>query len=76
MAQRRSVFNAMMPASMLTPKGGSQTMHGDPDGDNDQSMEMSESPDSFRRRTTPIMGQVEKRPTTLQEVLAMLNGGQ
>lgn len=74
---RRSTYGAMpMPASPMTPKGGSMTMHGDPDGDSDQAMEMTESPDTFRRRVTPVTGEIEQRPTTLQEILAMLNGGQ
>lgn len=35
-----------------------------------------ESKDTFRRRVTPVIGSPEPRPSTLQEILAMLNGGQ
>ncbi len=76
MATRRSYLGEYpMPASPMTPKGGSQMMYGDPDGDNDQSMEMTESPDTFRRRTTPVVGSPEPQPDTLQRLLAMLNQG-
>ena len=66
-----SAFSTL--ASPMTPKGGSQMMHGDPEHD---AMMTAESKDTFRRRTTPIMGPPEQRPTTLQEILAMLNGAQ
>lgn len=59
------------PPSMLTPKGGSGMMYGDP-----AQAAQGESPDTFRRRTTPIVGEIEQRPSTLQEILAMLNGAQ
>ncbi len=36
----------------------------------------TESPDTFRRRVTPVIGSPEPRPSTLQEILAMLNGSQ
>ena len=55
--------------SPLTRKGGSQMMYGDPES-------TGEARESFRRRTTPVVGEIEQRPTTLQEVLAMLNGAQ
>ena len=75
MATRRSYFGSMpTPASPMTPKGGSGMP--DADGDNDASMEMSESPDTFRRRVTPVVGMPEQKPSTLQELLAMLKGGQ
>lgn len=73
MAQRRSMMESAIstPASPMTPKGGSQMMYGDP-----MAEQTGESKDTFRRRTTPVTGYPEPRPTTLQEVLAMLNGGQ
>ena len=72
MAKRRSTFETMLPSNPMTPEGGSQMTYGDPD----QSQAMMESPDTFRRRTTPVIGMPERRPTTLQELLAMLNGAQ
>lgn len=76
MAQRRSMLgygdSAISPASPMTPKGGSQSMYGDPN----QDAMGGESKDTFRRRTTPIVGTIEQRPSTLQEIIAMLNGGQ
>ena len=75
MATRRSYFGSLpTPASPMTPKGGSQEMYGDPD----QQQTMMESPDTFRRRVTPVVGMPEPKPSTLQEILAMLsqsNGG-
>lgn len=73
MANRRTVFDAMMPtpASPMTPKGGSQATYGDAAPETTM-----ESKDSFRRRTTPVTGEITPRPTTLQEILAMLNGAQ
>lgn len=35
-----------------------------------------ESKETFRRRVVPVIGSPEPRPSTLQEILAMLNGGQ
>jgi hypothetical protein len=69
MAQRRSLFNDAlpMPASPMTPKGGSQTTYGEP-----QSESMAESKETFRRRTTPVVGSPAPIQTTLQEILAML----
>ena len=77
MAQRRMLFDAMptapatpaTPASPMTPKGGSAT-YGDapPAG--------AESPDTFRRRTTPVVGEPPQTSTQLQEILALLTGGQ
>jgi hypothetical protein len=72
MANRRSVFDSMSPASMMTPKGGSMTTYGEAEPDTT----MTESKDTFRRRTTPVVGEIEPRPTTLQEIIAMLNGAQ
>ena len=74
MAQRRSGYGdtaLSTPASPMTPKGGSGTMYGDPNEG-----QTGESPETFRRRTTPITGAVEPRQSSLQEILAMLNGGQ
>ena len=77
MAQRRSMLgyngqsSMAIPSSPMTPKGGSQTMYGDPSAET-----TSESPETFRRRTTPVLGTVEQQPSSLQEILAMLNGGQ
>ena len=72
MATRRSYFGSQpTPASPMTPKGGSQEMYGDPN----QDTTLVESPDTFRRRTTPVVGMPEPKPSTLQEILAMLNGG-
>ena len=73
MATRRSYFGSQpTPASPMTPKGGSQEMYGDPD---QPMMTMMESPDTFRRRTTQVVGMPEPKPNTLQEILAMLSGG-
>ena len=72
MATRRSYFGSQpTPASPMTPKGGSQEMYGDPDA----MQTMQESPDTFRRRVTPVTGMPEPQPTTLQEILAMLKAG-
>lgn len=72
MANRRTVFDrAFQPPSMMTPKGGSQEMYGDTSVD-----PTMESKETFRRRTTPVTGEIEPRPSTLQEILAMLNGAQ
>lgn len=75
MAKRRSFFidPQPTPASPMTPSGGSRMMHGDAD---QAMMPMTESPETFRRRTTPVMGPVAQQPSTLQELLAMLNGAQ
>lgn len=60
----------MQPSSPMTPSG------------NAPSMEMAsmtpgmEHPETMRRRITPMVGDVEARPTMLQELLAMMNGGQ
>jgi hypothetical protein len=73
MAQRRSVFDQAfpVPSSMMTPKGGSQQVYGEPAVE-----PVMESKDTFRRRTTPVVGEIEPKPSTLQEILAMLNGVQ
>lgn len=78
MATRRQFFGPLpTPASPMTPKGGSRSISGDGfDGDNDQSMEMTEAPDTFRRRVTPVVGSPQQKPSSLQEILAMLKGGQ
>lgn len=75
MAQRRqSFFDAIAtPATPMTPKGGSQTMYGSDAPPPDQ---MPESPDTFRRRTTPVTGQPTPGRTQIEEVIAMLTGGQ
>lgn len=75
MAQRRSLFGQLTPASPMTPKGGSGMMYGNSQHEQSEGP-IIESSETFRRRTTPVVGPIEKRPTTLQEVLAMLNGGQ
>lgn len=59
------------PSSSMTPRARTSS----PDMADDE-YAMQESPDTLRRRTTPIIGQPEQRPTMLQEILAMLNGGQ
>ena len=71
MANRRSVFDSMSPASTMTPKGGSMTAYGEAEPETTM-----ESKETMRRRTTPIVGEIQPRPTTLQEILAMLNGAQ
>ena len=72
MATRRSYLDApSTPASPMTPKGGSGEMYGDPE----QQGTMMESPETFRRRTMPVVGMPEPKPNTLQEILAMLNAG-
>ena len=74
MATRRSYFGSLpTPASPMTPKGGSQEMYGNPD--DSMMMNMMESPDTMRRRVTPVVGMPEPKPNTLQEILAMLNAG-
>lgn len=42
----------------------------------DETSPVHETKDQFRRRVTPVVGTPEPRPSTLQELLAMLNGGQ
>lgn len=42
----------------------------------DETNPLYESKEHFRRRVTPVVGTPEPRPSTLQELLAMLNGGQ
>ncbi len=72
MATRRSsVGDYLTPASPMTPKGGSGEMYGDPE----QQGTMMESPETFRRRTMPVVGMPEQKPNTLQEILAMLSSG-
>ena len=68
MAQRRSMFDDAfpMPASPMTPKGGSQTTYDDPRN------QFAESKETFRRRTTPITGQPEPRRTAMQDILDIL----
>lgn len=68
MAQRRSMFQDAfpMPASPMTPNGGSQTTHDDPQTD------FAESKETFRRRTTPITGQPPVPRTAMQDILDML----
>lgn len=73
MATRRAFFGEnqiAMPATTMNVTGGSSTV--DPDRDND--VEAMESKDSFRRRTTPIIGKPNVTPSTFQDVLAILNG--
>lgn len=62
-----------MPANPMTPKGGSQMMHGNPQ--DDAMPMMDESKETFRRRTTPATGQPDPGQTALQQILALLNGG-
>ena len=73
MANRRTVFDAMMepPASPMTPKGGSQTVYGE-----SQAPTTMESKDTFRRRTTPVVGEYNAPPSGIEELLAMLRGQQ
>jgi hypothetical protein len=52
----------------MTTRGGSRETYGDPETDDPT----VEAKDTFRRRTTPIMGSPTITPTTLQQVLAML----
>lgn len=73
MAKRRAYTDGhMLGASPMTPKGGSRT----PVESEQPQGPVVESPDTFRRRVTPVVGMPERRPTTLQEILAMLNGAQ
>ena len=55
-----------MPASPMTPKGGSQTTYDDPQS------QFAESKETFRRRTTPLTGQPAPRRTAMQDILDML----
>lgn len=55
----------------MTPKGGSGMIDSDTSED-----QMRETRESFRRRTTPVIGEPDPGQSSLQEVLEMLNGGQ
>lgn len=62
-----------MPSNMMTPQGGSQQTYGEQSSQD--VMASSESPETFRRRTAPVLGQPEAMPTSLGRILALLNGG-
>lgn len=71
MPQRRAL-QGMMPGMPMTGSGTSKPAIEDPD----PSMQSSESPEKRRRRLTPAVGFPEPQPSTLQQLLAMLRGGQ
>lgn len=70
MAQRRSL-QRMMPGMPMTGSGTSKQMF----DDRDPEMHDSESPDTRRRRLTPIMGLPQQQPNAIQQLIAMLKGG-
>lgn len=73
MAERRQWFDHSFPtpATPMVPTGGAERME---KGGNASAM--AESSDTFRRRITPVTGMPTAEPTTLQELLEMLKGGQ
>lgn len=71
MAQRRSLQRAM-PAMPMTGSGTPKQMY----DDRDPEMQGIESPDTRRRRLTPVMGEPQVQPNSIQQLIAMLKGGQ
>jgi hypothetical protein len=62
----------MQPASAMTPSGA-RSQSARPD---DEMMPMTEHPETMRRRLTPMVGDVQSNPSTIQALLSMLTGGQ
>ncbi len=62
----------MQPSSAMTPSGA-RSQQAMPD---EQMMPYQEHPDTMRRRLTPMTGDVQANPSTIQALMAMLNGGQ
>lgn len=60
---------SIQPSSPMTPKGGSSAMPED-----DPMMPQAEHPETMRRRLTPMVGDVQQNPTSIQALLAMLGG--
>ena len=58
------------PASSMTPRGSQ------PDAEENAMSWYMEHPDTMRRRITPMVGEPQQSSTMLQDLLAMLNGGQ
>lgn len=58
----------MQPSSPMTPSGNQSAM---PD---EQQMPYAEHPETMRRRLTPMVGEVQANPTTLQALLDMFGG--
>lgn len=73
MPQRPSL-QGMMPGMPMTGSGTSGEMF----DDSDPSMQMMqmESPETRRRRLTPAVGYPQPQPSTLDQLLTMLRGGQ
>ena len=62
---------SMQPSSPMTPKGAQPVGQQD-----DPMMTNTEHPETMRRRLTPMVGEVEQTPTSIQALLSMLQGGQ
>lgn len=72
MAQRRSLQRAM-PGMPMTGSGTPNEMIDDRD---QAAMQGIESPETRRRRLTPVTGTPAYQPNTIQQLIAMLKGGQ
>ncbi len=73
MATRRGLGYTSPPTPM-TPKGGSGMMYDNADTSNPMMMPY-ESPDQFRRRTTPVAEMPKPRQSAIEDLLAMLTEG-
>lgn len=76
MANRRSFTgydqsSMMQPSSMMSPRGNNDQVAQDA-----ETLPYGEHPDTMRRRITPMVGEPQASNTMLQDMLAMLNGGQ
>lgn len=61
--------NLQQPASPMTPSGSST-----PQQEDDPMTMYAEHPETMRRRLTPMTGEVEANPSTIQALLAMFGG--
>lgn len=57
------------PSSMMSPRGGTAV-------EDDPMAQYMEHPNTMRRRVTPIVGEPQPSNTMLQDLLAMMKGGQ
>ncbi len=73
MAQRRQ-FTGYGNDNTQQGQVSSMPSYTDSDPNAEISNSLMESKDTLRRRVTPVIGSPEPRPSTLQEILAMLNG--
>lgn len=60
----------MQPSSPMTPRGSEPMAH----ERDEMMMPYAEHPETMRRRLTPMVGEVEQRPTSIQALMAMLMG--